>query len=267
MKITFLGTGNALTTKCYNTCFLLQENDDYFLVDGGGGNQILSQLEKINVDWKNIKNIFITHAHTDHILGIVWLVRMISQYMKNGKYTGEVRIYGASEVLKKLKTISKMLISEKEAEFFDKGIFFVGVKKDETINILNYRTTFFDILSTKSLQYGFCMEYKKNKKLVCCGDEPYTEAIKQYTLNSTYLMHEAFCLSSQADIFNPYEKHHSTVKDAAELAQRLNVKNLILYHTEDENILNRKKLYQSEGAKYYYGNLYIPNDLEVITLY
>lgn len=53
-------------------------------------------------------------------------------------------------------------------------------------------------------------------------------------------MHEAFCLSSQADIFNPYEKHHSTVKDAAELAQRLNVKNLILYHTEDENILNRK---------------------------
>ena len=100
MKITFLGTGNALTTKCYNTCFLLQENDDYFLVDGGGGNQILSQLEKINVDWKNIKNIFITHAHTDHILGIVWLVRMISQYMKNGKYTGEVRIYGASEVLK-----------------------------------------------------------------------------------------------------------------------------------------------------------------------
>lgn len=80
-------------------------------------------------------------------------------------------------------------------------------------------------------------------------------------------MHEAFCLSSQADIFNPYEKHHSTVKDAAELAQRLNVKNLILYHTEDENILNRKKLYQSEGAKYYYGNLYIPNDLEVITLY
>lgn len=52
MKITFLGTGNALTTKCYNTCFLLQENDDYFLVDGGGGNQILSQLEKINVDWK-----------------------------------------------------------------------------------------------------------------------------------------------------------------------------------------------------------------------
>lgn len=112
---------------------------------------------------ENIKNIFITHAHTDHILGIVWLVRMISQYMKNGKYTGEVRIYGASEVLKKLKTISKMLISEKEAEFFDKGIFFVGVKNDETINILNYRTTFLIFFQPSHYSMVSAWSIKKTK--------------------------------------------------------------------------------------------------------
>ena len=46
MDLTLLGTGNALVTRCYNTCFLLSEGDDQLLVDGGGGNTILSQLEQ-----------------------------------------------------------------------------------------------------------------------------------------------------------------------------------------------------------------------------
>ena len=80
------------------------------------------------------------------------------------------------------------------------------------------------------------------------------------------MLHEAFCLYSQADIFDPYEKHHSTVKDACELAERLSVKNMLLYHTEDRNLKNRKALYREEGRKYYHGSLWIPDDLEVIEL-
>ena len=63
-------------------------------------------------------------------------------------------------------------------------------------------------------------------------------------------MHEAFCLYSQADIFDPYEKHHSTVKDAGELAEKLGVQNLLLYHTEDWNLPRRKELYMNEGIHY-----------------
>ena len=63
-------------------------------------------------------------------------------------------------------------------------------------------------------------------------------------------MHEAFCLHSESDIFNPYEKHHSTVKDACEKAEALGIKNLLLYHTEDKNLANRKKLYMQEGQQY-----------------
>ena len=36
MKLTILGTGNALVTKCYNTCFVLSDNNRHLLVDGGG---------------------------------------------------------------------------------------------------------------------------------------------------------------------------------------------------------------------------------------
>ena len=80
------------------------------------------------------------------------------------------------------------------------------------------------------------------------------------------MLHEAFCLHSEADIFDPYEKHHSTEKDACELAERMGVKNLLLYHTEDKNLANRKALYSEEGKPYYHGNLWIPDDLEAIEI-
>ena len=43
MEIIMLGTGSAMVTKCYNTCFALRNRNEYFLVDAGGGNGILSQ--------------------------------------------------------------------------------------------------------------------------------------------------------------------------------------------------------------------------------
>lgn len=61
-----LGTGNALVTDCYNTCFVIEDDKKYFLVDGGGGNTILTQLKKAGYDWMNIRNIFVTHKHIDH---------------------------------------------------------------------------------------------------------------------------------------------------------------------------------------------------------
>ena len=77
---------------------------------------------------------------------------------------------------------------------------------------------------------------------------------------------EAFCLLAHADIFKPYEKHHSTVADAAKLAQELAIPHLVLWHTEDKNYANRKALYTEEAREFYQGDLYVPNDLEVITL-
>ena len=76
------GTGNAQATHCYNTCFAIKDGNEFFMVDAGGGNGILGILEKMNVDMSHIHHIFVTHEHTDHILGIVWMVRMIATAMK-----------------------------------------------------------------------------------------------------------------------------------------------------------------------------------------
>ncbi len=81
MELTMLGTGNALVTECYNTCFVLKDKEEYFMVDGGGGNGVLHQLKHAGIDWKQIHTIFVTHKHVDHIMGIIWMMRMICQYL------------------------------------------------------------------------------------------------------------------------------------------------------------------------------------------
>ena len=59
-KLNFMGTGSAMVTKCYNTCFTLSKDEEYFLIDAGGGNTILSNLEKSNI---KISNIFFRHLN------------------------------------------------------------------------------------------------------------------------------------------------------------------------------------------------------------
>lgn len=47
----------------------------------------------------SIHDMFVTHAHTDHILGAVWMIRIIAQRASNGHYSGRFRVYGHDKVL------------------------------------------------------------------------------------------------------------------------------------------------------------------------
>ena len=50
------------------------------------------------------------------------------------------------------------------------------------------------------------------------------------------------------------------------LAERLHVRNLLLYHTEDDHIRMRKVLYTAEAAQYYSGRIFVPDDMETIVI-
>ena len=81
-----------------------------------------------------------------------------------------------------------------------------------------------------------------------------------------YLLSEAFCLYGEREKFKPYEKHHSTALDAARVARELSAKNLILYHTQDNNLSARKALYTAEAKKEFSGAIYVPDDLESLEI-
>jgi len=193
-KLIMLGTGHAMTLDCYNTCFILQNNQgEGILVDTGGGLQIIKQLRDANIDFRKIHNIILSHKHTDHILGIFWIIRYIQKFIANNTYEGNLNIYMHSELEKTVRKIVFEVLPEKFTSLIDNRIIF-------------------------------------------------------------------------ADIFKPYEKMHSTVKTASQIAQSLNVENLLLYHGSDNNIENRKKSYISEAKEYFTGNIFVPDDLDIIEL-
>ena len=67
-------------------------------------------------------------------------------------------------------------------------------------------------------------------------------------------------------MYKPYEIKHSTALDAAQNAQKLGAKNLILIHTVDNDLKNRKMRYTAEAKTVFDGNVFVPDDLETATL-
>ena len=261
-----LGTGSAAAKNCYNTCFVFTENNQHFLTDAGGGNQILKRLDQNNINLGDIGHIFITHSHTDHILGAVWLVRMIGQIVNYDGCEKQFNIYCHDEAAEALKTICYATLPKSITNHFGGKIKINILNDGDTCDILNCKVKFFDIKSDKTKQFGFVMTSADNKKIVCCGDEPLKEDMFDIADGCDLLMHEAFCLYSERDIFKPYQKFHSTAKDACETAEKINAKTVLLYHTEDTHLLNRKELYIAEGQNYYHGNILVPDDNESIEI-
>lgn len=277
-ELIVLGTGNATTIHCYNTCFALKEGEEYFLTDAGGGNGILLVLEQNQIRLEQIHHLFVTHAHSDHIFGVFWLLRMIAARMDKGSYQGTLTVYCHAELAQTIQTIAQLTIGKKIARYVDNRIVFHIIHDGEKLSILDNIFTFFDIRSTKEKQFGFLLHSSDGFRIAFPGDEPcciphpgeadslrpekpeLKEHLRPYIENADWLLHEAFCLYSQRNAFSPYKKHHSTVADACLIAEALQIPHLVLWHTEEKNLSRRAELYTAEGNHYYHGNLIIPED-------
>lgn len=67
-------------------------------------------------------------------------------------------------------------------------------------------------------------------------------------------------------IFLSLTKNFTAQHLMQENLQRVFCKNLILYHTEDETLQTRKRTYTSEARTVFNGNIFVPDDFEVINL-
>lgn len=265
-KVTMLGTGNAMCTRCYNTCFFVETPGGSLMVDAGGGNGVFRQLFRADIPFEHIHHLFVTHVHTDHIMGVIWMIRKISPMMYRGKYHGTFTIYCHNEVKHAIEQMCYLMIPAKICRAIGDTIILQEVNDGETVRIEDMDVTFFDVGSDKTKQFGFRAVMPDGKSLVCHGDEPYNERNEKYVRGCDWFMCEAFCLYKDREQFRPYEKHHSTAIDAGRLAQELAVKNLVLYHTEDTHLTTRRLTYTAEAAQHFTGNIVVPDDIESFTL-
>lgn len=260
-----LGTGNGGTLDLYNTCFVIQNESGNFLVDTGGGIEVIKRLKQVDIDYKTIRHIFISHSHTDHILGIFWLFKKLSRDAMHGLITEKINLYCNDVVYESIKGVAKYILPDKLMDAIYNVVNFVVLNDNDVHNINGNNYTFFDVHAKGTKLYGF-ETVLNNKKLVFLGDETLNPDLYDRIRGCDYVMHEAFCLDSEENIFHAYEKHHSTTKSVSEIMNGLDIKNLILYHTEDTHKENRKELYTNEAQTYFNGKVIVPNDLETIEI-
>lgn len=265
-QLTALGTGYAVATKCYTTCFTVSCGQEHFMIDTGGGSGVLTNLEKAGIAVSQVHHIFLSHRHTDHVLGAVWMLRMIGHSMAQGRYEGQLHLYCHQEIAEGLLQMCKFMLPDRLLSLFGQRIVFHCLADGLSFQILDRKTTFFDTHSKKTLQYGVTIELQNGKRFTYLGDEPYRTECAPYAAGVDYLMHEAMCLESQEAQYHPHKIQHSTVKDAAQWAAALQAKNLILHHTEDGHLESRKQTYTAEARQYFDGGVYVPDDLDVIAL-
>ena len=95
MNITFLGTSSgvpSLTRNVSSLALKLSQSSEVWLFDCGEGTQ--HQIMKSNIKSSQIKKIFITHMHGDHIYGLPGLLATLGL---SGNSTG-IEIYGPSQL-------------------------------------------------------------------------------------------------------------------------------------------------------------------------
>ncbi len=125
VKITFLGTGNAIPTiKRNHTSILLTYKNENILIDCGEGTQ--RQFKLADLSPSKLKKILITHWHGDHVLGLPGLLQTLAM----SEYSGTLEIYGPEGTQRYFELLNKIFhfkiplkIKEVNGIFFENSDF------------------------------------------------------------------------------------------------------------------------------------------------
>jgi ribonuclease Z len=262
IKVTFLGTGNAVPTETRNhSGILLSFANETILVDCGEG--IQRQFRHAKLSPARITRILITHWHGDHILGLPGLFQTLAMtgYSKTLKLYGPKGTHRFMNAIKELmidfripleihECSSGTIINEKDflinAEAMEHGIpslaYSLVIKDKRRLDkkklkklkvpnspLLGQLQAGKDInLNSRKIKASQVSYIEKGKKLTIVMDTGFNARAIKLAENSDLLITESTFSDKESAIAKEYK--HLTSKQAAEIARKAKAKRLILTH-------------------------------------
>ena len=234
------------------TCILVAAGDDLFVVDiGDGSNQ---NLRSWNIDFRNIEAVLITHLHSDHIADLpglhqnAWVV---------GERNSKLKVFGPEGVDQLTQGIEMAYahdyvfrnehhgdaVAPLEYAGFDTSV--IDLNDPVIFDNGELKITAFRVVHEPiDPALGFKFEYK-GRSLVITGDTSYTQSVIDNSMNVDVLFHEAQAnhmlavienlqrslgMDLLATVLDDITTYHTTLIEAAEVANKANVKKLVFYH-------------------------------------
>lgn len=276
MKLTILGCYAATPRTFTNpTSQILEIKNRLFLIDCGEGTQV--QLRKNKIRFSKINHIFISHLHGDHFFGLIGLVstftllnrntdlhiygpkgikeiiklqlRLSNSWTNYGLHFHELESKESEVIFEDDKVIVRTIPLKHRV--YTNGFLFeekIDKRKLNTDAVQNYeidKCYFQNIKNGKDITLGdgrlienaqLTFDPKPPLRYAFCSDTGYTEAIIPLINGVDVLYHESTFLESEERLAG--KTMHSTAKEAATIAFKAKVKQLVLghYSTRYENI-------------------------------
>ncbi len=268
MEITFLGTSSGVPTRSRNVSSValrLTQRGEIWLFDCGEGTQ--HQLIRSDLRSSQIRRIFITHMHGDHIFGLMGLLASCGMA---GTVT-EIDLYGPPGLDRYIESCQKWsqmhLHYDLRVHTVSPGLVYEDADYSVTCGPLHHRVTAFgyrvqeadhpgrfNVAKAQALEipfgplYGqlkqgktitledgrkfdgreFCDPPETGRSLVYCTDTIYCHTSIQLAYQADVLIHEA--TFAHQDVEMAEQRLHSTATMAAEVAAAAQVHLLFLTH-------------------------------------
>ncbi len=269
LRLTILGCHSATPrSNAHTSSQFLEINNDFFLIDCGEGTQ--AQLRKFKIKFSRIQRIFISHLHGDHFYGLIGLIstfsllnRTTELHVYGPKGIKEI-------ILLQLKLTkswveyplyfhelsspdSQLIFEDKKVEVFSiplkhriytNGFLFKEKPLPRKLNMpVIGRHPEVQICDYQNLKNGKDFKTDDNKIILnseltldppeilqyaYCSDTAYDEEIVPLLQDIDLLYHESTFLEDRKDLAE--KTKHATALQAAMIAKKANVKQLVLGH-------------------------------------
>lgn len=282
-----VGTATPLPGERAQTGTAIFVNGYFFMFDVGAG--IVQKSENIGLPLTQLDGIFFTHYHSDHMMD---LPNMISRSWVMGR-KDELHIYGPDSLSTIVNSANSFLTLENKYRVDHHGPKVMDITKakgipheyhiDQNSSVIVFQKdgitiTAFDVNHDPiEPAVGYKIEYK-GKKVILSGDTKQNELLEKMAMDCDLLIHEVMLMSFQkmlnielakagmereAKIIYDIQDYHTSTEEVAALAQRANVKKLVLNHLAPapDNIFI-KNMYLNE-LKGFDGAIHLAHDGDI----
>ena len=290
ITVVMVGTGTPMPGERAQAATAVFVNGHFFMFDVGSG--AVQKSENFGLQLSRLDGIFLTHYHSDHIMG---LPNMIGRSWMRGR-THELTVYGPTGLAGIMESVAGFTALDNQhrvdhhgAEIMDPT--YAGATASEFALAAGAPQVVYQqdgiTITAFGVDHepiepavGYVVEYR-GKKVVISGDTKATAAVEQMAQGADLLVHEAMLMELQlqiaeanaqagfdrnAKILRDITDYHCSPADVAALAQRAGVKQVVLTHlapAPDNPRLKRR--YMQEMAAFT-GTKHVADDGDVFVV-
>ncbi len=239
-RVTLLGTGSPPPSmRRFGPGVLVQAGGQHLLIDSGRG--VTQRLLQVGLTVGAIEALFITHLHSDHVVGIpdLWLTGWLEAGF--GQRKGPFRVFGPAGSQNLMDGLVKAYDWDIKARIADQKLDPANLRPEVTeirqgviYDKNGVKVTAFDVDHGELLKpaFGFRIDYG-SRSVTISGDTRFSENLISHATGTDLLIHQVAAVREEllaSPVFKSILSHHTKPDEAGTVFTRVKPKLAVYYH-------------------------------------